>query len=163
VVAAGLTIGELLDPERAARLVEQKALDPSLPGLDDVLDAVVAQVRTPGGSPYEAEIARAVERGFAERLMGLAAAARMPQVRALAVQSLEALARQAAPSGADRLQAAHAALLAQDVRRFLERPASAVPLPAVPQPPPGPPIGEPALDYLRGLELEPWCSRVDGR
>ena len=37
-VAADLTASYLLEPERAARMVEQKALDASLPGFDDVLD-----------------------------------------------------------------------------------------------------------------------------
>src|SRR5699024_1273815 len=36
--AAGMTLSLLLDPERAARLVQQHALDPSLPGLLDVLE-----------------------------------------------------------------------------------------------------------------------------
>ena len=34
VVAADLTVGYLLDDARAARLVEQHALDPTLPGLE---------------------------------------------------------------------------------------------------------------------------------
>ena len=91
VVAADHTVSQLLDPERAARLVEQKALDPSLPGLDDVLDRLVAAAaQAATASAYEAEIARAVERVVAERLMGLAASARMPQVRALATRRARA-------------------------------------------------------------------------
>jgi hypothetical protein len=160
VVAADHTVSQLLDPERAARLVEQKALDPSLPGLDDVLERLVAQTaKAATGSPYEAEIARAVERVVAERLMALAGAGRMAQVRALASEALQSLARSAA-SG-DRLEAAHASLLAQDIRRFLERPAASLAPPSIPAAPPGPPIGEPALDYLRSLE--PLCSLEGGR
>jgi hypothetical protein len=163
VVAADLTVSRLLDPERAARLVEQKALDPALPGLDDVLDRLLAATSRPATrSAYEAEIARAVERVVADRLMGLAAGARMPQVRALASQALETLARSAAAApSSERPAAAHAALLAQDVRRFLERPPPPWAAPGVPSAPPGPPIGEPALDYLR--LLEPTCSAEDGR
>ena len=154
VVAADHTVAQLLDPERAARLVEQKALDPTLPGLDDVLERLVAAAAKPSErSPYEAEIARAVERVVAERLMGLAGSARMPQVRALASDALQTLARTSASAG--RLEAAHEALLAQDIRRFLERPAASLAPPSIPAVPPGPPIGEPALDYLRSLE--PYC------
>jgi hypothetical protein len=154
-VAADHTLSQLLDPERAARLVEQEALDPSLPGLDEVLDRLVSRAaQAPPASPYEAEIARAEERVLADRLMGLAARARMPQVRALATEALSTLAR--TPAGSDRLQAAHRALLAQDIRRFLERPLDALPAPRTPAVPPGAPIGEPALDYLRSLE--PRCS-----
>ena len=46
-------------------------------------------------------------------------------------------------------------MLAQDIRRFLERPAASLASPSIPVAPPGPPIGEPALDYLRSLE--PLC------
>jgi hypothetical protein len=148
VVAADHTVSQLLDPERAARLVEQKGLDPQLPGLDDVLDRLLtatAQAATSSG--YEAEIARAVDRVVAERLMGLAANARMPQVRALAADALERRAQGADSSGA-RLGAAHEKLLAQDIRRFLTRPAPTAVLPATPAVPPGPPIGQPDLDYL---------------
>ena len=163
VVAAGLTVSEMLDAERAARLVEQKALDATLPGLDDVLDRLVRAVDTRGKRPpYEAEIARAVERVVAERVMQLAGTARMPQVRALASQALKALAGRASEQapGGDRLDRAHRALLAQDVERFLERPTMPWTAPATAPAPPGPPIGEPALDYLRALA--PDCA-ADGR
>jgi hypothetical protein len=159
VVAADHALSQVLDPERAARLVEQKALDPQLPGLDDVLERLVnADSKTAPRSPYEAEIARAVERVLAERLMGLAGGARMPQVRALASEALRSLARPDASASGGRLEAAHDALLAQDIRRFLERPAASLAPPAIPAAPPGPPIGEPALDYLRSLE--PYCPSV---
>ncbi|HEY7922318.1 MAG TPA: zinc-dependent metalloprotease, partial [Vicinamibacteria bacterium] len=158
VVAADHTVSQLLDPERAARLVEQKALDPSLPGLDDVLDRLVAAAaQAATASAYEAEIARAVERVVAERLMGLAASARMPQVRALATDALERRAQ--AADAAPRLGAAHEKLLLQDIRRFLARPAATASLPSSPAVPPGPPIGEPDPDYLG---LEPFCSLAGG-
>jgi len=161
VVAADHTVSQLLDPERAARLVEQKALDPSLPGLDDVLERLLAATwrkAPPPLSSYEAEIARAVEHVVAERLMGLAGGARMPQVRALAT---EALARRINSPMGGWLGTAHEELLAGDIRRFLERPAAPLASPAIPVAPPGPPIGEPALDYLRSLE--PLCSLPGGR
>ncbi len=147
VVAANLTLGQVLDAERSARLVEQKAVDPTLPGLEDVLDRLLAP-RAAARSPYEAEIARALERVLAERLMALAGRARMPQVRALATEALRRLATPAA-EGADRLQAAHRALLAEDVRRFVDRAATPTTAPGTPNAPPGPPIGQPALDYLQ--------------
>jgi hypothetical protein len=159
VVAADLTVSQLLDPERAARLVEQKAIDPTLPGLDDVIDQLTAATaQAPTASAYEAEIARAVDRVVVERLMGLAAGARMPQVRALATDALDRRA-QGADSGAGaggRLGAAHERLLAADIRRFLARPAATVALPGTPAIPPGPPIGQPDPDYLE--MLEPFCT-----
>jgi hypothetical protein len=86
--------------------------------------------------------------------MSLAAGARMSQVRALASDALESLVRPPA-AASSRLAAAHDALLARDVRRFLDRQAAPQASPLTPTAPPGPPIGEPPLDYLRSLE--PWC------
>jgi hypothetical protein len=161
VAAAGLTVGEILDPERAARLVQQKALDPALPGLDDVLERVVRAADTRvKRTPYEAEIARAVQRVVADRIMQLASSARMPQVRALATNALKWMAGHASEAAADRADRAHRGLLAQDIERFLSRPATPWTAPATPPAPPGPPIGEPALDYLRALA--PDCTS-DGR
>jgi hypothetical protein len=54
---------------------------------------------------------------------------------------------------------AHAMLIAENIKRFLDRPAPPQPRLETPQPPPGAPIGEPALDWIR--RLEPACS-VDG-
>ena len=41
-VAADMTVGFILTNDRAARLVAQKAVDPTLPGLADVIDRLVA-------------------------------------------------------------------------------------------------------------------------
>jgi uncharacterized protein DUF4953/uncharacterized protein DUF5117 len=41
--AATITMNEVLMPSRAARLAQASAYDPSLPGLDEVLSAVIAQ------------------------------------------------------------------------------------------------------------------------
>ena len=41
-VAADMTVGFLLTNDRAARMVAQKAVDPTLPGLAEVVDRVVA-------------------------------------------------------------------------------------------------------------------------
>jgi hypothetical protein len=159
VVAADLTASHLLESERAARLVEQKAIDPGLPGLDEVLDAVLrATFGASAASPYEAEIKRAVERVVVDRLLSLALQARMPQVRALASHRLRELAGglESQVASADRAQAAHARLLAEDVTRMLARPAPPAAPVTAPAAPPGAPIGEPALDWLR--RIEPPCA-----
>jgi hypothetical protein len=52
--------------------------------------------------------------------------------------------------------AAHASLLAADIKRFLDRPSAPASRMAVPSAPPGAPIGEPAMDWLR--RIEPFCS-----
>jgi len=68
--------------------------------------------------------------------MALAGGARLPQERALASDALKTLARSAASASGGRLEAAHEALLAQDIRRFLERPAASLAPPSVPLTPP---------------------------
>jgi hypothetical protein len=149
VVASDLTLSFLFDPQRAARMVEQKALDPSLPGFDDVVkDVVKATFSAQAASPYEAEIARSIERVVVDRLMDTVVDARMPQVRAAAQAALEGIAKM----GGD----ANRELMAIDIARFKERPLAA-PMATTPIAPPGAPIGEPGLDFLS--RLEPYCSQ----
>ena len=60
VVAADLVMGELLNPARAARLINQRALDPTLPGLETVIERLRdATLRKHARSAYEREILRA--------------------------------------------------------------------------------------------------------
>ena len=157
VVAADMTLGFLLDGTRAARIVQQSALDPSLPRLDQVIDQIMtATFRAPSSSPYEAEIARAVQRVAVENLMTLAGNASMPQVRAVASHRLQRqmTALQAAQTGP--AATAHATLLAADIKRFLERPAPPATRSEIPSAPPGAPIGDPGMDWLS--RMEPPCS-----
>lgn len=151
VVAATHTVGSLLQAERAARLVQQHALDPALPGLGDVIDRLVATAaELPTASPYEEQIKLAVQRVVADRLMALAASAPMGQVRALATERLtglpEALSRPA--SSAMPQWSAHRALLELDIDRFIDRQLPPGTPPSLPPIPPGAPIGEPAMDWL---------------
>jgi hypothetical protein len=91
-VAADMTVGFMLTNERAARLVAQQAVDPTLPGLGDVIDRLVATAFDgPAASAYESEIRRAVQRVVISRLIDLADTAPMSQVRAIATQKLKAL------------------------------------------------------------------------
>jgi hypothetical protein len=151
VVAADHTLSFLFDPQRAARMVEQKALDPTLPGFDEVVnDVVKATFGAQTSSAYEAEIARSIERAVADRLMDTVVAARMPQVRAVAEAALNNIVRMGGPDP-------NRALIAADIERFNRRPTAA-PLAVTPAAPPGAPIGDPGLNYLSTL-LEPFCSQ----
>ena len=171
VVASDHTVSEILNGQRAARLVQQHAINESLPGLAEVIDRLTDATfgATPANS-YEAEINRAVERVVVNHLMRLGATAQMSQVRALSTQALVDLGTSLhAQAGVSADDAAHGALLARDIERFLSRPAATYTQPATPGAPPGAPIGEPALDYLgswsrtAGLDamlgLEPYCSQ----
>ena len=141
--AADITAALLLNPERAARLVEQHALDPRLPGLDEVIERLVrAGFRQETGDAYRAELRRAVGRVIAERLMELAADAPMPQVRAVARQELAELAAEVrGRGGAGSGELAHNNLLAEDVTRFLQRDWEPRERRQPLSPPPGAPIG----------------------
>ena len=146
LVAADLTITFALQPERAARLVAQEALDPALPGLGTVIDRLVeATFDAKAESPYEAEVNRAVRRALVDRLIVLGGQAPMPQVRAIASSRLRAL--QARMQGG--VGNAHAQLVAADIKRFLERPMEPARPITPPEIPPGAPIG--AME-------EEWCG-----
>jgi hypothetical protein len=141
--AADMTFGLLFDPQRAARLVEQRALDRSLPDLDEVLERTAAAVfADPGPDPYRRELARAVQRSMVERLMDLAANAPMPQVRAVAAQRLRLLRTGLRGSGLDQAKEAHVQLLVDDIGRFLDRPWEPRERHEPLAPPPGSPIGD---------------------
>jgi hypothetical protein len=138
--AADMVIQLVLNPERAARLVQQHALDPAAPGLPEVLDSVLVAGRARSQDPYEAAVARAIERVTVERLMALAQGARSSEVRAIALMKLREFAGPP-PQGAEAR--AHVLALADDIKRFLERPWDPQALPRPFTPPPGMPIGEP--------------------
>ncbi len=156
-IAAYHTVSNILQDERAARIVEQHAVDPSLPGLDEVIEALFASsFGAQAAGAYEAEIRRTVERVVIDELMALAAGSPMPQVRAIATAKIERrivdLGKGAL--GADLDEAAAQALLARDIKRFLDDPSSYQRV-TPPEVPPGAPIGQPALDWLR--KMEPGC------
>jgi hypothetical protein len=142
--ASDMTFRLLFDPQRAARLVQQHALDPGLPGLDDVLSRTSATVF--GTTPHDAyrrQLARTVQRAMVERMMDLAADAPMAQVRAeTAAQLRELAARLHRTHTLDRSDAAHARLIADDVERFLARSWQRTERRDPPPAPPGMPIGD---------------------
>jgi hypothetical protein len=156
-IASDVTIGFVLELDRSARMVAQHALDPSLPGLEEVIDRLTkATFDAPVASPYETEIRRAEERVLVDRVMWLATGAPNGQVRAIASLKLSKLAaRLKGEAGASESEQAQHALLAADIKRFLERPADPMkPIPAA-DAPPGAPIGDPGMDWLAS---PPPCS-----
>lgn len=151
--AADATLSFLFNPERSARMVQQAALDPSLPGLDDVIERVSqATFRLNVSDAYEAEVKRAVERVFVDRLMRLAGQAPMAQVRAVSQMALLDLAVWLVQESDDATDEdrAHYRLLASDIGRFVQRPHESVTTPGAPSMPPGSPIGQPGLNWLSG-------------
>ena len=158
-IAADVTIGFMLQPDRAARMVTQNAVDQSLPGLGEVIDRLVRATfdQATSGS-YEQEVRRAEERVLVDRVMWLAQSAPNAQVRAIASLKLDRIAARSragmtAPAVGSQAEGerAHRTLLAADIKRFLERPMMDASggriMPASPAPP-GAPIGDEPNEWL---------------
>ena len=150
-IAADVTIGFMLQPDRASRMVAQYAVDQALPGLGEVIDKLVkATFDATTSGTYEAEVRRATERVLVGRVMWLASAAPNAQVRAIASLKLQRLAaRMRAEVGRTEGDVAAHTLLAADIKRFLERPTAdlqkVIPASAAP---PGAPIGDLPQEWL---------------
>jgi hypothetical protein len=161
MVAADHAFAQVLTGSRAARLVAQHAVDPTLPGLTDVLSRMrAATFEASTANAYEAEIARAVQRAFIDQLIALAGDAPMPQVRAEALATLVDIGAQSGAASApinasDSAARAHHLLIATDIKRFLDRPLEPVKLPTLPSPPPGAPIGSGETLYC-DWEMRKW-------
>jgi hypothetical protein len=144
-VAADLAVAALLEPHRAARLVEYHTLDRANPDFNEVVDALLART---WGQPvpkdaYHAVILRAVQSLLVTRLMDLAADAdASPHVRAVATDALRRLLLgDSQVVTGDAGWDAHRRATHDDIERFLARPAEPRKRTPPPPTPPGDPIG----------------------
>ncbi|HLH37740.1 MAG TPA: zinc-dependent metalloprotease [Bryobacteraceae bacterium] len=167
-VAADVTIGFTIELDRAARMVAQHAVDPSLPGLEEVIDRLTkATFDAPAANPYEAEVRRAEERVLVDRVEWLATGSRNAQVRAIATLKLSKLAnRLKAETATNESEQAARMLLASDIKRFLDRPAEVAHVIPAPEAPPGAPIGDVGEDWLArpamgGPRWSSWSADAD--
>jgi Met-zincin/Domain of unknown function (DUF5117) len=150
-IAADMTISAVLYPSRAARLVEQHAIDPSLPGLSQVIDRLVqATFGARPSRPYEQAINRAVRRVLLDNLLVLGATAPMPEVRARVDYALESLRKRlaAVPATAPEADRAQAFAMVRDIQRYMRDPTPFAKPVSELEPPPGDPIGQAMIDYL---------------
>ncbi len=138
-IAADITVTALLQPQRAARTIEQHGRDQSVAGFGDVVNAIVQRTWSAArpADGYGQAIQEAVQSLVVERLMDLAADTQAaPQVRAHASAGLRRI-----KSLTGAIATAHGAGTREDITRFLSRPADAFkktdPLPT----PAGEPIG----------------------
>lgn len=156
-VGADVTIGFVLLPDRASRIVAQNALDPSLPGLDAVVDRLTqATFDAETANAYEEAVRRAAARVLVDRLTWLATVSSDSAVRAIASGKLQQLESRLRANNGEGLDRAHNTLLAADIKRFLERPAATAVLMPPPNAPPGAPIGG---DVPQNWLAPPaWCS-----
>jgi hypothetical protein len=143
--AAQHTLQFLFNPERAARLVEFHARDAANPGLQEVLDAVVAatwKATHPAG--YAGEVARTVDNVVLYDLLSLAmndhATTQVREVASREVQQLKGW-LSANKSAGDPAQQAHLTYAAAQIEQFQKDPKK-LELVAPAEPPDGPPIGD---------------------
>jgi len=143
--AAQHTLQFLFNPERAARLVQFHARDTANPGLQEVLDAIVAATwKTPHAAGYAGEIARTVDDVVLYDLLILAVNDHATtQVRAVASREAEQLKGwlNANKSAGDPSQQAHWVYAAAQIEQF-QRDPKKLELTAPVEPPDGPPIGD---------------------
>ena len=156
--AANMTLGLILHPERAARLVEYHSRDNSLPGFGEVVEQLFSATwKTNSASGYAVEIQRVVNNQVLDQLMKLAANAEAAaQVRAMAWMKIDDLKNWLAAANkqtADEGMKAHYLFAAAQINQFQSNPQEAhfsTPL--------TPPAGQPI-----GMEDEGWCNFLSGK
>jgi hypothetical protein len=159
---AQMGVDALLQRDRAARLVQQQLRDGAMPGLETVIDRLLAATQPDDLSPAAgarpatarpAALRRVAHRAVVDRLLALAADAEAsPEVRAMAELRLGELATDGqrvlamrAGAGATGLAAAsraHWRAVVADVQRWQTRRELPTPSPALAAPP-GDPFGMP--------------------
>jgi hypothetical protein len=123
--AADLTASLILHPQRTSRLVEYHARDPRNPGLEEVIDRLLATTwKSRRTGSMQAEVGRTVDNVVLFRLMSLAAdESSSEQARAIAFTKLEELRAWAASvKSADPLQNAHLRFAAHEIEYFGKNP-----------------------------------------
>ncbi|GAC1309436.1 MAG: zinc-dependent metalloprotease [Mucilaginibacter sp.] len=143
--AAATTLSFMLQPERAARLVEYHARDNSQPGLIAVLDKLVAQTwKAPQQNGYSGELQRLVNNLTLNQLLTLAATGTAPEsVRGIALLEIDGLKKwmNVAVKTASGNQKANLLFGLSQIDQFEKNPSQFKPAPAVNMPD-GSPIGE---------------------
>jgi hypothetical protein len=155
--AADMTIRQLLQPARAARMVDFHRRNSTQPDFTEVLSALVDKVFLDSAllEPREAEIARVVQRVLGDRLIDLSgSAAAAGWVRSRTDGALaDLLQRMDQLVALDPEEKAHFSAVTAEIGRYLARPAAPTPSTRVaPSEPPGEPIGSSSEEWLFGGE-----------
>jgi hypothetical protein len=140
--AASHSIGLILHPARAARLVQFHARDDQYPSLEATIDQLLeATWKSSRESGFHSEVGRTVDHVVLYHLMRLAANTdAAPQVRAVAESKLaDLLAWLDRNQRGNTAQRAHLSYASSTISRFLENPAQFELSPLAPMPD-GPPI-----------------------
>ncbi len=149
--AANLTASLLFEPTRASRLVEFHAINPSAPGLEEVIESIVQNTwQTPRLTGLSGQTQDVVENVVLNHLMQLAASKQAsPQARAIAIQelsNLEAWLDDQLDIEVTQGRQAHWSAAVDDIERFWKDPEK-FETPKELATPPGQPIGEDIEDF----------------
>jgi hypothetical protein len=144
--AAGTTLQFMLQPERAARLVQYQARDSSQPGLIAVLDKLIAQTwKAPQPAGYKGELQRLVNNLTLKQMLTLAATTTAPEsVRGIALLEIDGLKKwmNTSVNTATAGQKANLLFGLSQIHEFEQNPDKFKPVPEVSMPD-GSPIGSP--------------------
>jgi hypothetical protein len=137
--AADMSVSLILNPQRAARLVQYHAENAANPGLDEVIQTLLAATwHAKSRTGLETEVAKTVNYVVLIRLLGLAVdETAPPQVRSTATAAVT------------RLKTSTTDAFALDLIAKFERNPKELTLPKLAEAPPGQPIGD---DY----DAWPW-------
>jgi hypothetical protein len=125
-IAAALVVEPLLAPDRAARMVSLQARGIDGVTLSDLIDALLAASWNAKGG--DAALLRVVQKAVLDGLMILgASSSTAPEARALALQTLDGLAKTLPAKGGDALGAAFNKQTAADITAYLADPAAKSP------------------------------------
>ncbi len=137
--AANFSVGEILHPQRMARLVVFGSMG-DYPDLEEVADRLIEATwdAPPAGDEHRRRVLNGVQRSVADRMMRQASSAGNPaEVRAVLSDRLDRLAARIESTSAP---SPHQRLVAADIRRWQARIENTVPGPHL-QMPAGDPIG----------------------
>ena len=179
-IVAGLVLGLIIHPQRAARAVYQRDFDPDLPDFEEVLEHVSNETwgRSVPRDPYDAELQRVVQQVWIDELIAVAAGGHnAPAVRAMATQKLReihAWLQENPGNRRDEETIAHRALVFDQIDRYILREYRPGERQVQLDTPPGSPIGQAAPGYLyrrhqRQTLLDEWdrqheaCGSLDFR
>lgn len=142
-IAADLAISSLLEPNRAARTLEQNTRNRTSPHFREVVDSLMKATWSPAASaPEHQAIKRAVQSVVVLKLMELAANANArPAVRGVANSALRDLLANLKRTPATGEAADHRQMTIDEIERFLARPHEFQRPPSPLAIPPGDPIG----------------------
>lgn len=152
--SAGATVSVLLDPARAARLIQFHAEDAQQPGLNDVFDALLnSSWKSRPRNGDLAAVQRVVDDVVLNNMMMLAANEKAAdEVRAATLSQLmdlRAWLTKQAPAVTDPQQKAHMLFAVAQIRKFEQEPTQTLKPTPLLESPPGAPIGTTEWNGIR--------------